>query len=86
MRSLLDAVALLLQLAHPSTYSESLYSSGLFSSLLTTIVEDKVLTTISPQVKDQLNGTIRPMFSFLLVTLKLWPALPSWIRGFSSNT
>lgn len=41
MRSLLDVLVLLLQLAHPSTYSESLHSSGLFSSLLTTIVEDK---------------------------------------------
>jgi len=40
-RSILDALALLLQLAHPSTYSESFYSSGLFSSLITTIVEDK---------------------------------------------
>ncbi|KAF8505664.1 ARM repeat-containing protein [Russula emetica] len=40
-RSLLDAVSLLLQLAHPSTYSESLHSSGFFSSLIKTIVEDK---------------------------------------------
>lgn len=40
-RSLLDAVSLLLQVAHPSTYSESLHSSGFFSSSIKTIVEDK---------------------------------------------
>ncbi|KAI0307271.1 ARM repeat-containing protein [Multifurca ochricompacta] len=40
-RSLLDALALLLQLAHPSTYSETLHSSGLFSFLIMTITEDK---------------------------------------------
>lgn len=40
-RSLLDAVSLLLQLAHPSTYSESLHSSGFFSLSIKTIVEDK---------------------------------------------
>jgi len=34
-------LALLLQLAHPSTYSESLHSSGLFSLLIKMIVEDK---------------------------------------------
>jgi hypothetical protein len=40
-RPLLDALALSLQLAHSSTYSETLHSSGLFSLLITTIVEDK---------------------------------------------
>ncbi|KAH9966059.1 ARM repeat-containing protein [Russula dissimulans] len=40
-RALLDSLALMLQLAHPSTYSESFHSSGLFSSLLKTILEDK---------------------------------------------
>ena len=45
-RPLLDALALLLQLAHPSTYSETLHSTGLFSLLIATIVEDKV--SVSP--------------------------------------
>jgi hypothetical protein len=45
-RPLLDALALLLQLAHPSTYSETLHSSGLFSLLIKTIVEDKVLLSL----------------------------------------
>ncbi|KAF8272542.1 ARM repeat-containing protein [Lactarius quietus] len=40
-RPLLDALALSLQLAHPSTYSETLHSTGLFSWLITTIAEDK---------------------------------------------
>ncbi|KAH9062811.1 ARM repeat-containing protein [Lactarius vividus] len=40
-RPLLDTLALLLQLAHPSIYSETLHSTGLFSLLITTIVEDK---------------------------------------------
>src|SRR6266851_7744164 len=75
-RSLLDALTLSLQLAHPSTYSESLHSSGLFNLLIRTIVEDKVLTTISLLVKKQLNRSIRQTFSFLPVTLKSWRALP----------
>ncbi len=45
-RPLLDALALSLQLAHPSTYSETLHSTGLFSLLISTIVEDKV--SLSP--------------------------------------
>ncbi|KAI9512244.1 ARM repeat-containing protein [Russula earlei] len=40
-RSLLDSLALLLQLSHPSTFSESFHSSGLFPSLLSTILEDR---------------------------------------------
>ncbi|KAI0268377.1 ARM repeat-containing protein [Gloeopeniophorella convolvens] len=40
-RSLLDSLSMLLQLAHPSVYSEALHTTGLFSSLITTIMTDK---------------------------------------------
>ncbi len=59
-RPLLDALALLLQLAHPSTYSEMLHSTGLFSLLIATIVEDKVSLS-SVYIMDKLTWKTRQM-------------------------
>ena len=57
-RPLLDALALSLQLAHPSTYSETLHSTGLFSLLIGTIVEDKVFLSQIELISGQAKSDI----------------------------